>query len=77
MTAPNTSFDDEISLADLVAKIRTVAQMLWAERRIIAIRMGLGGIIGLIIAFGSPVEYSASMRLLPFRGGGATGGAGL
>lgn len=43
----------------------------------IGIRMGLAGIIGLIIAFGSPVEYSASMRLLPYRGGGGGGGAGL
>jgi uncharacterized protein involved in exopolysaccharide biosynthesis len=77
MTAPNTSFDDEISFAELVTKISTIAQMLWAARRMIAIRMGLVGIIGLIIAFGSPVEYSASMRLLPYRGGGATGGAGL
>jgi len=77
MTASNTSFDDEISLADLVMKARAFAQMLWAARRMIVIRMGLAGIIGLIVAFGSPVEYSASMRLLPYRGGGGGGGAGL
>ncbi len=40
----------------------------------IVIRMGLAGIIGLIIAFGSPVEYAASMRLLPYRGGGGSAG---
>lgn len=58
-------------------KLRAAAHMLWEARRMIVIRMGLAGIIGLIIAFGSPVEYSASMRLLPYRGGGAGGGAGL
>jgi uncharacterized protein involved in exopolysaccharide biosynthesis len=74
MTSPNTSLDDEISLADLVMKLRAAAHMLWEARGMILIRMGLAGIIGLIIAFGSPVEYSASMRLLPYRGGGESAG---
>jgi uncharacterized protein involved in exopolysaccharide biosynthesis len=73
----NTSFDDEISLAELIDKLRSAVQLLWAERQMIAIRIGLAGIIGLIIAFGSPVEYSARMRLLPYRGGGAAGTSGI
>lgn len=57
--------------------LHAATHVLRQARRMIIVRMGLAGIIGLIIAFGSPVEYSAKTRLLPYRGGGAGGGVGL
>lgn len=77
MVLPNSSNDNEISLAELIQNLRAATEALWAERRIIFNRMGYASLIGLIIAFGSPVEYSASTRLLPYRGGGGGEGTGL
>ncbi len=58
--------DDEI---DLVALVKTI----WAGRKIIYYSVGIAILIGLIIAFTSPVRYSASATLLPSdekKGGG-------
>jgi len=77
MTAPNQVDEDEISLIEIGMKLRHATGILWAERRMIAGRTILSGIIGIIIAFGSPVEYSASMRLVPYRSGGVAAGAGI
>ncbi|MDW3208235.1 MAG: Wzz/FepE/Etk N-terminal domain-containing protein [Reichenbachiella sp.] len=50
--------DDEIDLIEL-------AKTIWAGRRFIAKVTGIFAIIGLVIAFTSPVEYEASCKLLP------------
>ena len=50
--------DDEI---DLVALVKTI----WAGRKIIYYSVGIAILIGLVIAFTSPVKYSASATLLP------------
>ncbi|UXX80609.1 Wzz/FepE/Etk N-terminal domain-containing protein [Reichenbachiella carrageenanivorans] len=50
--------DDEIDLVEL-------AKTIWAGRRFIAKVAGVFALIGLIIAFTSPVEYEASSKLLP------------
>lgn len=73
------SFDEESSLADMVMKLRFAAPLVWAERRMLAKRIMLAGLVGALIAFGSPAEYSARMRLLPYRvgTGGAAGLSGL
>ncbi|MGV8830180.1 MAG: Wzz/FepE/Etk N-terminal domain-containing protein [Breznakibacter sp.] len=58
--------DDEI---DLVALVKTI----WAGRKIIYYSVGIAILIGLVIAFTSPVKYSASATLLPSaekKGGG-------
>ncbi|SHJ99589.1 G-rich domain on putative tyrosine kinase [Reichenbachiella agariperforans] len=50
--------DDEIDLVEL-------AKTIWAGRWFIAKVTGVFVIIGLIVAFTSPVEYEASTKLLP------------
>ncbi|MEP3387658.1 MAG: Wzz/FepE/Etk N-terminal domain-containing protein [Reichenbachiella sp.] len=50
--------DDEIDLIEL-------AKTIWAGRRFIAKVTAVFAIIGLVIAFTSPVEYEASCKLLP------------
>ncbi len=58
--------DDEI---DLVALVKTI----WAGRKIIFYSVGIAILIGLVIAFTSPVKYTASATLLPSaekKGGG-------
>ena len=58
--------DDEI---DLVALVKTI----WAGRKLIYYSVGIAILIGLIIAFTSPVKYSAQATLLPSaekKGGG-------
>lgn len=50
--------DDEIDLIE-------VAKTIWAGRKLILKVTGVFFIIGLIIAFGSKVEYEASCKLMP------------
>jgi len=49
---------DEIDLKDLFIKI-------WAQRKLILIVTGIAIVIGLLVAFLSPVEYSASCTVVP------------
>jgi uncharacterized protein involved in exopolysaccharide biosynthesis len=82
MNPSNTTVEDKVSLEDVINILHRAAQLMWLKRKLIARRVGLASIIGIFIAFGSPVEYSARMLLLPNRGGGAgstglTGLAGL
>ncbi len=50
--------EDEIDLVEL-------AKTIWAGRKLIAKTTGVFVLIGLVIAFTSPVEYEASCKLLP------------
>lgn len=60
--------DQEIDLFELAAK-------LWANRRIVFKWMGIGAVIGLIIAFSIPREYATVVKLSPEIGKtGNTGG---
>jgi capsular polysaccharide biosynthesis protein len=67
--------DDDISLAELVQKGKEWADIIWGERRFVAKVVGVSIVFGLILAFGSKPEYSASTRILPYRAAG--GGSGL
>lgn len=57
--------EDEIDLVEL-------AKTIWAGRLLIAKVTGVFIVLGLIIAFTSPVEYEASTKLLPEATEGAT-----
>lgn len=50
--------EDEIDLVELVKAV-------WARRKFVAKVTGVFVLIGLVIAFTSPVEYQASCKLLP------------
>lgn len=60
--------DDEI---DLIALLRTI----WQERRTIITVTTLGAVVGLIIAFTTPNEYSVTARLMPEYSTESQGGA--
>jgi len=75
--SPPSSREDVISLAEIIAISKRFGRRIWSERGMIARRVGLAGLVGAFIAFGSPEEYSASVRLLPYKGGGGAGAAGL
>ena len=49
--------EQEINLLEMAAK-------LWSSRRIILKWVGIGIVIGLIVAFSIPKEYSSSVKLL-------------
>ena len=53
-----TRQDDEIDLIELARKI-------WAERKLIVKTAGVFLALGLLVAFGSTVEYKSEARLLP------------
>lgn len=66
--------EPEISLVDLIAGARQLAQAAWTERTSLLLAVGVSLAIGLFVALGSGDEYKASLRLLPYRN--AAGGAG-
>jgi uncharacterized protein involved in exopolysaccharide biosynthesis len=75
---PVAPFDDEISLVELFDRAKSVLRRLIRERRLLYLPMAIAAAIGLFIAFASASEYSAKVRLVPYRGGSAAGGlAGL
>ena len=79
MTASTSPYNDEISLAELIAKIRVFIQAMWEERGLFLRLMGTAAAIGLFVALGSGEEFSAKTRVLPYRSnaGGAQGLSGL
>lgn len=77
MRVPNEPWNQEINVIDVIQKIVLACEVLWKERMVIIKRMVIAGIAGTIFAFGSPVEYSARMRLLPYRNGGGGSLPGL
>ena len=79
MTSQTSLSEDEISLSELMSKARAFGRLVWSERRIVLRVALLSGALGLFTAFGSGQEFTASTRLLPYRGGtgGATGLSGL
>ena len=75
---PVAPFDDEISLVELFDRAKSVLRRLIRERRLLYLPMASAAAIGLFIAFASASEYSATVRLVPYRGGSSAGGiAGL
>lgn len=64
---PNTA-EEEIDLVELARKM-------WSERRFIFKCCGIAALIGLIVAFSTPREYSTSVVLAPELGGKSGSGS--
>lgn len=71
--------DDEITLTELIEKARALALLAWRERIYIWRSLAVTVPLGLLVAFGSTPEYTASTKILPYRstGGSAAGLSGL
>ena len=68
--------DDEITLVELVQKIRAFFRRVWREKRVVVYCLLFTITIGLVLAFGSTKEYSASLRIMPYRAASSSGGLG-
>jgi hypothetical protein len=75
MTPPPEPQEGDVSLLDLVWQAREFGRVIWLERRQLWLALAVTIAIGLLIAFGSEAEYSASTKLLPYRN--ATGAGAL
>jgi uncharacterized protein involved in exopolysaccharide biosynthesis len=81
MTGQPVQYDDELTLSELVDRVQHVLQTLWSAR-LVLVRWALGGVlVGLMMAFGSGAEFTASTKLVPYMrqadAGGLAGLAGL
>jgi LPS O-antigen subunit length determinant protein (WzzB/FepE family) len=68
--------DDEIDLKELILKLIDFIKHVWQEQRFIWLALLITVPIGLLVAFGSQEEYTASTKILPYRSGGSAGGLG-
>lgn len=66
-TLPQQPEEQEIDLIEL-------AQKVWAGRKLIIKTCGIAALVGLVVAFSIPKEYSTSVTLAPESGGKAGGG---
>lgn len=60
--------EQEIDLIEL-------AQKVWASRKLVFKACGIAALIGLVVAFSIPKEYSTSVTLAPESGGKSAGGS--
>ncbi|WP_300693174.1 Wzz/FepE/Etk N-terminal domain-containing protein [uncultured Bacteroides sp.] len=67
-TLPQQPEEQEIDLMELAAKV-------WAERKLVFKACGYAIIVGLIVAFSIPREYSTSVTLAPESTGKSAGGS--
>ncbi len=70
LAAPSTGAEEEIDLLEL-------AQKLWAERRMILKWCGIAVIVGLVVAFSIPKEYTTTVKLAPESADGKSMGGNL
>jgi len=68
-TIPSTPYPEEDSI-DLIA----LAKTLWNGKKTIFISIGVGALMGIIIALGTPNEYTASSIMVPQTGSKSTSG---
>lgn len=66
-TSPVAPEEQEIDLIEL-------AQKVWAERKLVLKVCGIAAVIGLIVAFSIPKEYTTSVTLAPESGGKSSAG---
>lgn len=67
-TTPQHPEEQEIDLIEL-------AQKVWASRKLIFKACGIAALVGLVVAFSIPKEYSTSVTLAPESGGKSGGGS--
>lgn len=60
--------EQEIDLIEL-------AQKVWSQKRLVFKACGIAALVGIIVAFSIPKEYSTSVTLAPETGGKSTGGS--
>lgn len=69
---PADDDDDEISLTELIDKSRDFALLAWKERIYVWRSLAVTVPLGLLLAFGSTSEYTASTKILPYRSSGSS-----
>ncbi|MHB1097287.1 MAG: hypothetical protein ACYC3F_14070 [Gemmatimonadaceae bacterium] len=71
--------DEVIRVSDLLEQILAFAMLAWIERRYVWRCLTVTVPLGLLVAFGSTAEYTASTKILPYRftGASASGLSGL
>ena len=74
MMPPPQPHDGDPTLSELVQRSREIGRVIWLERRRVLRALAVTLPIGLLIAFGSTAEYSASTKLLPYRNAASAGG---
>ena len=67
-TNPHLQEEQEIDLIEL-------AQKVWAERKLVFKVCGIAALVGLVVAFSIPKEYSTTVTLAPESGGKAGSGS--
>ena len=67
-TLPQQPEEQEIDLIELAKKV-------WAERKLVFKACGYAALIGLVVAFSIPREYSTSVTLAPESTGKTSGGS--
>ena len=67
-TIPQQPEEQEIDLIEL-------AQKVWASRKLVFKACGIAALVGLVVAFSIPREYSTSVTLAPESGGKSGGGS--
>lgn len=70
---PVTPPSGDVSISELIEKTREFGRVIWRERRLLLRPLAVTIAGGLLIAFGSRKEYSASTKLLPYRTGASSG----
>lgn len=68
---------DELSFTELLEKAQRFAALTWHARWMLGRVIALFAACGVVYALGSAEEYSASMRILPYRGSASSGLSGL
>ena len=61
----NKDFQNNIEPEEQEIDLMELAQKLWAEKRMILKWCGIAALIGLIVAFSIPKEYSTTVKLAP------------
>lgn len=57
----------DVSISELIEKTREFGRLIWRERRLFVRPLAITIAVGLVVAFASKKEYSASTKLLPYR----------
>lgn len=65
---------EELTLSWLLARTAMIVVSVWQRRRVVLGSLLVGGLSGLLIAFGSTEEFTAVQRVLPYRAGAASAG---
>lgn len=68
--------EDEISIAELIQKTAQFLSRVKKEKRFIVYCLIITIPIGLLLAFGTTPQYSASMRIMPYRAASSSGNLG-